>query len=245
VFEKTYTLDFLNLRAYLKAAGFNEYYGQNEHFGNTDYVFGAQPDAVLYDDIISRLKSKRSKPLFLMATTISTHMPYNTPYGKDLESAYHYADDALSEFITNLETQGYFKNGVLIVFGDHRKMNQMPNQEKERYGISAYGRVAAMMMGKGVKKHRDKGIYMLSDIQYSLKNLVGEGAVRIDYNDIFQSTQNRPFALHNFGINPSKYMKVTARGGFDFEVNDAKGHDDAYAYLQDIRAYYQERAQTR
>lgn len=243
VFEKTYTLDFLHLRSYLKTTGFDEYYGKDEHFGTTDYVFQSDPDEVLYKDIISRLKKKRTQPLFLMATTISTHMPYNTPYntlyGKNMDSAYHYSDDALSDFVTALEKIKYFKNGILIVFGDHRKMNQVPEQEKERYGISAYGRVAAMMIGKGIKKQRDKGLYMLSDIHYSLKNLVGSGMVRTDYNDIFKSTQNRSFVLHNLGINPSKYLEVSAKGAYDFDIDDAKGHDDVYAYLQDIRAYYQ------
>jgi len=241
VFEKSYTLDFLHLRDYLASAGFDEVYGKDERFGQNDaFVFGAQPDNVIYDDILARLNvHEGTRPLFLMATTVSTHLPYSAPGAKTYEEVYRFADQELGRFASDLESSGYFEHGILIVTGDHRRMGMLSPNEFERYGESAYARVAALAVGVGIMPgHIDNGLYTLSDIHHSLKTLIGKGSVRRDYNDIFCGTQARNFALHNLGGNPANYLRITQFSSAFFTVDDAKGQYDSHRMLQQIRGYF-------
>lgn len=52
--------------------------------------------------------------------TISTHTPWNTPYGKKEQNSWKYADDQIGDFYEQLRKTNFFDNGVLVVFGDHR-----------------------------------------------------------------------------------------------------------------------------
>jgi phosphoglycerol transferase MdoB-like AlkP superfamily enzyme len=47
--------------------------------------------------------------------TISSHTPYNTPYGHSAEGMYRYEDETFSKFYENLKATDFFDNGILIV----------------------------------------------------------------------------------------------------------------------------------
>lgn len=41
------------------------------------------------------------EPYFIAIQTISSHKPYNTPYGKDTDSMFSYVDKSIYAFIKN------------------------------------------------------------------------------------------------------------------------------------------------
>lgn len=244
VFEKTYTFDFLHLRDYLATLGFDAAYGMDEHFGaDSGYVFDAQPDEVLYDDILARLRLRdKTSPLFLVATTISTHLPYNCPGAKSFEGCYRYAGEQLGRFIDELERMGWFERGILFVVGDHRRMGMIERDEQERYGEAAKGRVAALAVGKGIRAgERDDGIYTQSDLHDTLKRIAGRGSVRADYNDLLSQTHNRAYALHALGSDQSSYLAIEKKGYCRFSLAEPKKCPEAYRKVQEVRAAYQDR----
>ena len=67
----------------------------------------------------------------MVLQTISYHKPYNTPYGKTEADAIRYADKSLFYFYLQLKKSHFFDNGILVVVGDHRKMNPLEEKEKE------------------------------------------------------------------------------------------------------------------
>ena len=92
------------------------YYQKYEKNG----VFSSVSDEKLFDKVVNDL-FRDSTPKFFLLTTVSTHTPYNTPWGtRDIKSAYAYSDYALKKFIEQLHRINYFDSGILIVTGDHR-----------------------------------------------------------------------------------------------------------------------------
>lgn len=241
VFEKAYTLDFLHLRDYLEGMGFDEAYGMDERFGGgTPYVFGAQPDEVVYEDLAERIRLRDpSRPLFAVVTTISTHLPYSCPGANDMAGCYRYAASALERFVASLEALDWFDHGILFVLGDHRKMGLVGAAERARYGKSAVARVAALAIGKEIAPGVDDGIYTQSDLHDTLKSLIGAAKVRRDYNDLLKGTQQRGYGVHQLGADPARYVSVTKEGVCSFSLEDAKGCKEAYGYVQAVRGVYQ------
>lgn len=93
----------------------------------------AAPDASLYDSTIKLVQNQKStsQPYFINIQTISTHTPWNTPYGRKEQDARRYADDSLSDFYNQLRQEGFFENGLLVVFGDHRVPGAPSSKEIE------------------------------------------------------------------------------------------------------------------
>jgi hypothetical protein len=62
---------------------------------------------VLFDKILADLPSLMDDDTshFLVAQTISTHLPFNTPYGTTREDVARYADDAFGKFYDGLVAQ--------------------------------------------------------------------------------------------------------------------------------------------
>jgi phosphoglycerol transferase MdoB-like AlkP superfamily enzyme len=105
----------------------------------------------LYTKAIKLIK-KQSAPYFLAMQTISSHEPYETPYGKGEESTIKYVDKSIFDFYQSLEREHFFDNGILIILADHRKIDNASNAEKEKYGQTTPSRILGTIVGKGIKK---------------------------------------------------------------------------------------------
>ncbi len=103
-------------------------------------MFRAAPDQALYQQAQKVLLEPHTKPQFVVLETISSHKPYDTPLGNDEVSAFRYSDGQLLEFYRQLQSMHYFDHGILVVVGDHRKMQAMGYDEIERRGKAAYGK---------------------------------------------------------------------------------------------------------
>jgi lipoteichoic acid synthase len=95
-------------------------------------------------------KSTLNQPFFINIQTISTHTPWNTPYGRTEQDAWRYADDSLSDFYNQLRQAGFFENGLLIVFGDHRVPGKPSQKEIESLGGRWPAQVLATVIGTGI-----------------------------------------------------------------------------------------------
>ncbi|TGN06864.1 LTA synthase family protein [Leptospira ilyithenensis] len=83
---------------------------------------------VLHDEI--SISNKNGKPFLGTILTMTTHYPYKVPDSKfeiydpsvqdyDYLNTYHYADWALSDFISRAEKSDYFKNTIFVFVADH------------------------------------------------------------------------------------------------------------------------------
>jgi phosphoglycerol transferase MdoB-like AlkP superfamily enzyme len=90
-------------------------------------------------------------PYFLALQTISFHKPYDTPYGKTHDDAIRYADKSLYYFYLKLKQQGFFENGILVIVGDHRKMEPLEEEEKKAVGDAWHAKSLATVVGADIK----------------------------------------------------------------------------------------------
>lgn len=93
----------------------------NKDFENIKerYVFNGISDEELFKYIKKRISNEKEKFLYLTVTA-TNHSPYNSPLGSNnMELAFKYTDNAVSNFIEELKKINYFDNGILVIFGDH------------------------------------------------------------------------------------------------------------------------------
>jgi len=226
-FLSTVTLDFLNQRDFIKSVKFQHIIGEEAFKEEKKYVFDAAPDNVLYNKALQVIASwDAKKPFFLAMQTVSSHRPYNTPYGKSEEDMFTYVDRNMYAFYLKLKATWFFKNGMLIVVGDHRKMEAIPTDEFKKYGMTSHSRALATIIGSGIKANqRDENIIQHTDIFYSLKYLFGSGKVLVwkDFNNIFKPSQedrNRGvrycrFSEKNYAVIKDDWTAHTLRPGQD------------------------------
>lgn len=192
-FLSTVTLDFLDQRDFLKSLKFTTIIWEEAFKEEKKYVFDAAPDNVLYNKALQIVASwDQKKPFFLAMQTVSSHRPYNTPYGKSQEDMFTYVDRNMYAFYQKLKASGFFQNGILVVVADHRKMEAIPTKEFKKYGMTSHSRALATIIGSGIKANqRDENIIQHTDIFYSLKYLFGSGKVLVqkDFNNVFRPSQ--------------------------------------------------------
>lgn len=192
-FVSSVSLDFLDQWTFLSGIWFSNIIGEEAFSGNTKYVFDAAPDHVLYNKTLQTLEQQKW-PYFITLQTISFHKPYNTPYGKTEEEALRYSDKSLYYFYLKLKQNWFFDNGILIIMGDHRKMEPLEKNEKEALWESRYTRSLATIVGKWIPANQtNNNLIQHTDFFYSLKQFIGDGGLMIStiFNNIFYWNKKR------------------------------------------------------
>lgn len=131
-------LEFGNTGLWADSIGF-AYVEGHEH---PDYQpwerfhFRAAPDEALYRRALDRIARNSGRPLLLFIKTVSTHHPYLDPETKEKSeaAAFRYADRQLDRFYQQLQQQGFFQNGLLLIVGDHHSMTPLKKREAEFFG---------------------------------------------------------------------------------------------------------------
>ncbi len=83
-------------------------------------IFNSVTDQELFKFIINKIKSETDKPFFYVTKTATNHTPFNSPLGyNNLDKAFEYTDQEVFKFVKQLEAIDYFKNGIVILVGDH------------------------------------------------------------------------------------------------------------------------------
>ena len=196
IFLSAVTLDFFDQKNFLSWIKFDEIIWDEQFINEKKYVFDAAPDKVLYDKalkIISQLQGG-SWNYFLNLQTISSHKPYNTPYWNTLEDAYRYTDESLYYFYQNLINLNFFDDWILIIVADHRKMENIENDELTKYWLSANGRWILAIVWSWISSWKiNDEIIQHTDIFYSIKYLLWWEKILTSskYNNIFTDFSNR------------------------------------------------------
>lgn len=218
-FLSTATLEFLDQRDFIKRVGYQEVIWEEAFTSSPKYTFNAAPDEALYDKALSIIQTQQS-PYFLTMQTISSHTPYNTPYGHTMEDMYRYEDDAFSEFYKKLKETNFFNNWILIVIGDHRKMTPLEDNEFEKWGTTAASKIIWFMIGKGIPVNKlANGIYQQTDLFYSLLHEFWSWTVNVleNYNDLFSKEIARKWSLKQWY--QEKKMNISDTEGHEWVID--------------------------
>lgn len=187
-FLSSVPLTFLHQREFLERLDFTTIIGEEAFLTGQKYVFNAAPDGELYNKALDVIRTRdKKKPLFLGLQTISSHKPYSSPGGNSERAAMTYSDLELQQFYDQLKNDGFFKNGTLIIVGDHRKMEPLEREEFQKFGQSANGRAVMTVIGPGIEPDTfSDDVIQHIDVFSSLKYRYGTGQVQLNsrFNDM-------------------------------------------------------------
>lgn len=236
-FISSVNLNFLSQKTFLSWIWFDKIIGEEAFTDKKKYVFAAAPDGDLYNKTLEIIETE-TDPYLIVLQTISFHKPYDTPYGTTQKDALRYADKSLYYFYLQLKKSGFFDNGILVVIGDHRKMEPLENKEKDALGEYRYTKGLATIVGTGIIPGTiNTNIIQHTDIFYGLKRLVGKWAITVSKlaNDIFSSSKkrNRWIVYCRYFQNDNKYTIVSETGWIAFNELSEIGlhHKFIYQYL--------------
>lgn len=206
-------LQFQNNAAWLTSLGFDRVEGGEAAFyaDKPKLAFASAPDEFLYQRALGYVDQQKA-PYFLTLMTISLHPPYEAPHRQDevsevpLLNVLHYVDRTTHDFYTGLKQRDFFKSGVLLIVGDHRRMTPLEGVELRNRGIDALGRIFGCLTGTDVPSDvRSKALLNQSDLPGLLADLMRHGSADFDsiqgYNKGFRLLGlGFPFTVHL--INP-------------------------------------------
>ncbi len=102
------------------------------------------------------------KNFFAQFITGSGIAPFQVPIEKrldpsrnenDYQKVMNFTDEAVSAFVQELERINYFRDGILIIMGNHRAAVPVSKKEFDAYGKLAVSRVPLIIIDKGQKSH--------------------------------------------------------------------------------------------
>lgn len=145
-FFTTGDLGFLDKTSWLRTLGFDAFEGAEQPFYNgwKRRHFNAAEDKALYQRFLQWLDQRQDPaPYFAMLLTVSTHPPFINPETDtaDEPGAFRYADKQIGMLYDELKKRDFFRNGILLISGDHRSMTPLFGEEQKRFGDSALARV--------------------------------------------------------------------------------------------------------
>ena len=195
-FISSVSLGFLNEWSFLSWMQFKKIIGEEAFKDKKKYVFDAAPDMDLYNKTLETIDSykKTDKPYFVALQTISSHKPFDTPYGTTPADMFSYTDKTLYAFYQKLKQADFFKDGILVIVWDHRKMESVTQDEFAKRWITSQSRALATVVGAGIKPDTyNNNIIQHTDIFNSIKYIIGGANITISslYNNIFNGQTNR------------------------------------------------------
>jgi phosphoglycerol transferase MdoB-like AlkP superfamily enzyme len=125
---------------FAKAAGFDAYYGRNEHPNQEDYDgYWGIFDEPFYQFFKSKLDQEQA-PFVSCFFSLSSHHPYTIPEkyknkfkGNSLaiSKSVQYADYALQQFFNEAKKSNWYKNTVFVITADHTSMSKNPKYQTD------------------------------------------------------------------------------------------------------------------
>jgi lipoteichoic acid synthase len=172
---------------WLRAIGIEHSEGAENHFydGMKRGSFGAADDVALVDRFLQWHAAERGKrPFMATLLTVATHPPfYSAQTGRmDEAASFREVDRQIGRLAAALESRGFFRDGLMLVVGDHRAMTPIPVAEQRRFGASAPGRVFALALGKtGLPPGESSAPLQQTDLIPSLRHLIGDHSCRNEW----------------------------------------------------------------
>lgn len=197
-------------------------------------IFNAPADEYLFANALMQIRHKNfTQPYLMVISTISGHGPYIDPRSKEQSFAKvnDYVDEELFKFVETLKKEGFFKNGMMLITGDHRAMLPVSSKELQTLGSLAEGRVPLIVLDNEIKgKHQ--GVYSHNDIAPSLQYyLTQQGCFNQFQNNLFVNNQKENCIL---------YQKSMPRDEVDLLCTNQQTaiclNGDDTAYCQNVAA---------
>jgi phosphoglycerol transferase MdoB-like AlkP superfamily enzyme len=140
-------------------------------------------DKDLYASTLKILRSRTDKkrPFFLAIATLSLHFPMllpdpryeflpHTTYDNRVSNILRYADDALGDFIEEIQRDPEFKNTIVLVAADHGLMGRVPDSASE---IVTWIPIALIGKGWNIPPQRIAEIRQSLDIAPTILDRLG------------------------------------------------------------------------
>lgn len=253
VFLTTGNLGFLGKGKWLNNIGYNYIEGHDAPYytGMKRFHFDAPSDSALYDRALQELaahKKNEKIPIFMTLETVSTHHPYIDPESgtQSEELTFRYADHQLGVFVKNLESNGFFDNGYLMIVSDHRAMVPMNQSEIDRFGNRAYTRIPFSIIGHGLGNGEESNHFSQSDLLPSLRHWLDKSYQCVNFNQgIFlpSATQipaciftHRSYNLDNvFVYCGMKDYTINLNGDHTNYINSSKPSTDFLEVIHRLR----------
>lgn len=179
-----YKPGFWNRGVMYKTLGFDEFVNKNDYENDEIIGMGLSDKSFLRQSLEHLQKYK--EPYYSLLITLTSHFPFDgdkkyyssfdvgeykdTFLGNYLESI-HYADEALGEFIVELETCGLMDRSVLAIYGDHYAI---PKDKKE--SLSKFLEIENMDEYNWVKLQKVPMIIHIPGEKYTgIKSIAGGG----------------------------------------------------------------------
>jgi len=207
-FFTTGDLGFLDKSKWLKSLHFDSWEGAEQPFydGWKRRHFNAAEDKALYQRFLQWLDARPTDaaPYFAYVLTVSTHPPFINPETDkpDEPGAFRYADKQIGMLYDELDKRGFFRNGILMISGDHRSMSPLFAPEQTRFGDSALARTPFVVatdlpVARGAVAAR----FSQTDIPPSIADLVGAQSCRGPSQGAFlrETPQPPAYVIHARG----------------------------------------------
>ena len=191
-------LKFSNTGIWAKSLGFDYIEGSKHPYYDDKkrYFFDAPADEFLFHRVLNRIDIKKKDiPYFLFVTTITSHIPFLNPENNTYseEETIRYVDKQIDIFYKKLQNKNFFKNGLLIIVGDHHPMIPLKKEQLVKYGIHSAGvRVPFIAsFGGKVQKQINDNFHQV-DIHNSIKNFTSKTKCTSLWKGDFLSTNIIP-----------------------------------------------------
>lgn len=193
-------LSFIGLDRYINGVRLDSAAGRDEvpDFSEAErFVQDAPSDRLLYQEALRRIAQRREgqQPWIMIIATVSTHLPYTHPEGGEdtPEAVWDWSMDRLYEFHDALMETGFYRDGLLLITGDHRQMRPLSMTETERYGDSAKARVPLLVLGRGMEAGRiDDRYFQQADLLRYLAR-IDQPARPLSPNPVWVERYNRMY----------------------------------------------------
>ncbi len=153
--------NWFEMTRWFKGIGFNNVIARDSvFFANTPrFTWDTPSDEAMYH-LAEQLSAQQKEPYLIAIQTMSLHPSYILPDSKykignsDLLNLINYVDGTTYAFYQNLKKSDYFKNGVLVVVGDHRRFEPLEAAEIKDGGYAKWHeRIVCSLVGKGIATH--------------------------------------------------------------------------------------------
>ena len=199
-------LDFSNTRTWTKSIGFKYIEGSLHSFykNKKRFHFDAVEDKYLYHRVLNRI-DKQSSKYFMFIKTVSSHIPFINPEnGKNSEKeTIKYVDKQIQFFYEKLKNKNFFKNGLLIIVGDHYPLKPLKKEEIKLFGTYKAHTYVPMVLIENKKKLNINSQFQQTDVFNSIKNYVSGQSCSSDWvGDFLVSKPLSPkYIYHRRGDN--------------------------------------------
>jgi len=173
-------LRFGKIGTWAKSIGFDYIEGHDyPYYDNWKrYRFNAAPDEALYNRVFDRiLHNQSNKQYLLFVVTGSSHTPFINPENDHHAESdtFGYVDKQIGSFYQRLLQSGFFKNGLLIIVGDHHAMIPLKRDEIKKFGAAhASARIPLVVSFGDRGGVVEKRPFQQVDIFNSLRNLISD-----------------------------------------------------------------------